>query len=144
MGPDEFKDRLDDGKIVAAIKAAEAGTSGEIRVFVTRHCPGDPLAEARRQFELLGMSRTPLRNAVLLFFAPAVQRFAIVGDEGIHFRCGQAFWDRVAQSMESLLKAGDFTGAVVAGVAESGREMARHFPKTPLDRNDLPDAVIRD
>ncbi len=144
MRPEEFKEQLENDKIVAAIAAAEAATSGEIRVFVTRHATKDSLAEAKRQFDLLGMTRTPLRNAVLLYFAPRTRSFAIVGDEGIHRRCGQIFWDRVAAAMSALLKAGDVTGAVLAGVREAGIELARHFPKNPADRNDLPDAVIRD
>ena len=144
MLPDEFKERIEDEKILAAIAAAEAGTSGEIRVFITRHSPQDPLPDARRQFEALGMTKTPLRNGVLLYFAPRSRRFAIVGDEGIHLRCGQAFWDRVAEAMTVLLKAGDPEGAIIAGIREAGVELTRHFPKNPADRNDLPDSVVRD
>ncbi len=144
MRPEEFIEKLEDDRIVAAISAAEAGTSGEIRVFVTRHSPTEPLTEARRQFEQLGMARTPLRNAVLLYFAPRTRKFAIIGDEGIHLRCGQAFWDKVGEEMTVHLKSGDFTGAILAGIQQAGRELTRHFPKNPLDRNDLPDSVIRD
>jgi uncharacterized membrane protein len=144
MRPEEFVDRLEDEKIVAAIQAAEEKTSGELRVLITRHAPANPLAEARRQFEQLGMTRTPLRNAVLLFIAPRAQTFAIVGDEGIHLRCGQAFWDDVTAAMTERMKAGDFTGALVAGIQRAGAELARHFPKNPLDRNDLPDSIVRD
>lgn len=144
MRPEKFIEQLEDSRIVAAIVEAEAGTSGEIRVFVTRHSPDDPLAEARRQFEKLGMTRTPLRNAVLLYFAPRNQTFAIIGDEAIHLRCGQTFWERVRTQMTVHLKSGDFTAGVVAGIQAAGLELSRHFPRDPRDRNDLPDSVIRD
>ncbi len=144
MHPNDFKERLEDETIVAAIREAEARTSGEIRVFVTRHSPRDPMAEARRQFFKLRMHQTPERNGVLLYFAPRSRRFAIVGDDGIHQRCGQEFWDRTAVAMSGLLKANEWTGAIVAGIREAGVELARHFPKPSGDLNDLPDSVVRD
>ncbi len=144
MRPEKFIEQLEDQRIVAAIQLAEAATSGEIRVFVTRHSPVDPLAEALRQFSKLGMTRTPQRNAVLLYLVPLSRTFAIVGDEGIHQRCGQDFWDRVREEMSRRFKVGDFTGGVIAGIQSAGTELARHFPKVAGDQNDLPDSVVRD
>jgi uncharacterized membrane protein len=144
MRPSKFHDHLDDNRVVQAIVDAEKKTSGEIRVFVTRHRCDDAVAAARREFGKLGMTKTPHRNAVLLYFAPRSQKFAIVGDEGIHERCGEVFWQDVAQAMESLLRSGKFTEAVTAGIARAGTELAQHFPQTSRDQDDLPNAVVRD
>jgi len=144
MKTHEFEGALDEARITDAIRAAESGTSGEIRIFVSSTGPSDVLAAARREFDRLEMARTPLRNGVLLYFAPRIRKFAVVGDEGIHFRCGERFWTAVAGDMEALLKSGRFQDAVLAGVARTGAELARHFPKHPGDRNDLPDAIVRD
>lgn len=143
MNAKTFQRQIDDQELQAAIREAERGTSGEIRVFISRWASADPLADARREFERLGMTRTPLRNAVLLFFAPESQRFAIVGDEAIHLRCGEPFWQAVAGEMEQLLKQGDTSGAIIAGVRRAGAELTIHFPRHPGDRNDLPNAVVR-
>lgn len=143
MKSQEFHDRLDDARITEAIREAESGTSGEIRVFVADGSPADPIQAAQREFDRLGMNRTPLRNGVLLYFAPRSRRFAVIGDEGIHFRCGTPFWESVARDMESHLRAGCFQEAVLAGVRSAGAELTRHFPKHPGDRNDLPDGVVR-
>jgi len=139
----EFEKQLDDNAVTAAIREAEAGTSGEIRVFIASGEPAEVLAAAQREFDRLGMNRTPLRNGVLLYFAPEIQRFAVIGDEGIHFRCGPGFWEAVARDMETQLKAGRFQDAVIAGIRSAGVELCRHFPKHPGDRNDLPDGIVR-
>ena len=143
MNAKTFQRQIDDQELQAAIREAERGTSGEIRVFISRLASTDPLADARREFERLGMTRTPLRNAVLLFFAPESQRFAIVGDEAIHLRCGEAFWQSVAGEMEQLLKQGDTSGAIIAGIRRAGAELTTHFPRHHGDRNDLPNKVVR-
>lgn len=143
MKTKSFQQQVDDAQISAAIQTAERGTSGEIRVFISRHPSSDPLAEARREFHRLGMAQTPLRNGVLLFFAPESQRFAIIGDEGIHLRCGEAFWPAVASEMETLLQQGRIGEAILAGIRRAGAELALHFPRHANDRNDLPDAVER-
>ena len=123
-----FQQAFDDRQIAEAIRVAERGTSGEIRVFVSRFSSSDPVADAQREFERLGMARTPLRNGVLLFFSPESQRFAIIGDEGIHLRCGAEFWKAVAGEMESLLRQGKMGDAILAGIRRAGAEMSAHFP----------------
>jgi uncharacterized membrane protein len=144
MKPAHFKDQLDDKRVVAAIAAAEARCSGEVRVFITRNHPTDVLGAAQSAFDRLGMRATAERNGVLIYVAPRIRQFAIIGDSGIHERCGQPFWDHVAAEMTAHLRAGRFTDAVVAGVEQAGKELARHFPHRPDDRNELPDTVVRD
>jgi uncharacterized membrane protein len=147
MQHNEFIDKLDDGRIVEAISAAEAKSSGEIRVFVSRQRPGtenETIELAKKAFERLGMTRTRQRNGVLLFFAPMAQRFAVIGDVGIHEKCAVTFWQEIAQTMSLLLKQGDFTSAVLAGVRETGQLLAQNFPGGSDDRNELPNTVERD
>lgn len=143
MNATTFRKKFDDQELQAAIREAEQGTSGEIRVFISRFPSADPLADGQKEFARLGMARTPLRNAVLLFFAPESQRFAIIGDEAIHLRCGEAFWQAVAGEMESILRQGDINGAILAGIRRTGVELAHHFPRHSGDRNDLPNTVVR-
>jgi uncharacterized membrane protein len=83
---------------------------------------------------------------VLLFVAPVSQRFAVVGDEGIHARCGPDFWKDVAAAVETDFRAGRFTDGIVKGVARVGDALATHFPRTDgaTDRNELADEVTED
>lgn len=141
-----FVRSLDEGRIVRAIRAAEARTSGEIRVFVTRRNPrgGDTAAEARREFERLKMSETRERNGILFYVAPRGRKLAVVGDENVHAHCGQEFWDAAARSVEAAFRGGDFTGGLVAGIEMAGDLLAKYFPRSADDRDELPDTVAGD
>ena len=136
-----FFSQLDHDRIVAAIAAAESRSSGEIRVHVTQRQPDDLEARARRRFELLGMANTAERNGVLFYIAPGPRRFQILGDLGIHEKCGDDFWKEVAAEMEESFRRGDFTEGIVLGVEKVGNVLAAHFPRSTQDRNELPDAI---
>lgn len=146
MRTDAFLGRLEHDRIVAAIRDAEGRSSGEIRVHVAAGEVDDVEAAARRQFESLGMTATALRNGILIYVAPRSQRFAILGDTGIHERCGPAFWKEMAAVMEADFREGRFTDGLVKGVARAGEALGEHFPRTPgaADVNELPDQVTED
>lgn len=143
-----FLGALDHAQIVAAIGAAERGTTGQIRVYVSRKQPADALILARTRFAELGMTKTHARNAVLLLLAPRVRRLAVVGDTEIDARCGGAeFWQGLVDRMRERLKRGEHTEGIVAAVGEIGEVLAVHFPAAPgggEGENELPDEVIED
>jgi uncharacterized membrane protein len=136
-----FFSKLDSDRIVAAIAEAERKSSGEIRVHVTRRKPEDLEERAKKRFELLGMTRTAERNGVLFYIAPAARRFQILGDTGIHERCGEDFWKEVAADMEESFRRGEFTEGIVRGVTKVGDVLARHFPRSEADRDELPNVI---
>jgi uncharacterized membrane protein len=142
----EFLRQLDDAAVVQAIQQAETRTSGEIRVFVTtRHVhTEDIIGRAARRFEKLGMSGTQERNAVLLYFAPRSQQFAIIGDKAVHEKFGADHWQEIASMMADKLRAGRYTEAIVGGISMASDLLARHFPRQTDDRNELPDEIDRD
>lgn len=146
MKTKKFVDALDDERIVAAIREAEGRTRAEIRVHVTARPVEDAKRSAAAAFEKLGMTATAERNGVLIFLAPASRSFAVLGDSGIHERCGDEFWSRVASAMSADFREGLFSDGLVAGIAAVGSELARHFPRRQGDgdRNELPDTVSRD
>jgi uncharacterized membrane protein len=139
-----FFSMLDSDRIVGAIADAEKKSSGEIRVHVTRRKPSNLEERARRRFELLGMTRTAERNGVLIYIAPKLRRFQILGDSGIHEKCGDDFWKETAAAMEERFRRGDFTEGVVHGISKIGEVLAAHFPRRSDDRNQLPDEVTED
>jgi uncharacterized membrane protein len=166
MQANNFLGALDHERIVKAIQDAEARSRGEVRVHVSRQAVAEvqpnttpvaavqpntpPVAAvqtaAARQFEALGMARTAERNGVLLFVAPVSQTFAVIGDEGIHARCGPDFWKDVAAAMETDFRAGRYTDGIVKGVARVGEALATHFPRQEgtTDTNELSDEVTED
>ena len=134
--------------IARAVAAAEASTSGEVRVAVRfrrtlretfRKEGVDKLA--LKEFRHLKLEQTRDRTGVLLFVLLSRRRFRILGDSGIHARIGQETWNRIAARI-SHQAAGEGLGvALAAGVAEIGQRLAEHFPRPHDDTNELPDEV---
>ena len=146
MQTKSFLGALDHERIVKAIQDAEVRSRGEVRVHVSKQAVQDVETAAARQFEALGMTRTAERNGVLLFVAPVSQTFAVIGDEGIHARCGPDFWKDVAAAMETDFRAGHYSDGIVKGVARVGEALATHFPREEgtADTNELSDEVTED
>jgi uncharacterized membrane protein len=142
MKPKHFIARLDRQQIEQAIQRAERLTSGEIRVVIHRQPADDAVVVARAEFVRLGMPKTRHRNAVLLFVAPTSQSFAIIGDEGVHAKCGDAFWSEVAAAMQKNFRDGHHTAAIIEGINRAGVLLAEHFPPEPGAANELPNQVI--
>ena len=142
MKPRHFVEAIDQGKIVVAIREAEAHTSGQIRVFVSHHKTHNALWSARQSFAKLKMNQTALHNAVLIFVAPVSHQFAVVGDTAVHAKCGEEFWDTVIVAMQPGMKQGDFTGALIHGIEKVGSILAAHFPPDTERKDDLSDAVF--
>lgn len=139
-----FLSRVDHQRVADAIARAETNTSGQIRVHVTHRKPDDLEARAQRRFELLGMTRTKFRNGVLIYIAPKARRFRILGDIGVHEKCGDAFWTETSAAMEAHFRKGEFTQGIVAGIERTGAALQTHFPKEAGAANELPDEVTED
>src|SRR5262245_49776341 len=134
---------LDEELIVAAIRAAELRTSAEFRVFISDIEADDPVQTAREEFLRLGMDTTRDRNAVLIFVAPKSQNFAIVGDIGVHARCGEQFWRQAAERIQVHFLSDRFTDGIVEGITKVADALAEYFPPCAGDRNELSDTVVR-
>jgi uncharacterized membrane protein len=143
MRTKEFLSKLEHDQIVQAIRDAEAKTSGEIRVFVQRgKLDGDPLPAAHRRFHRLGMHKTSERNAVLIFVAPRAHKFAIIGDEEIHRKCGEELWQRLVNQMREHFRNEKFSEAISDAIREIGDALAAHFPRRSTSTGALPDEVV--
>lgn len=143
MRTKEFLSRLDHQRISEAIAAAEGQTSGEIRVYIQRgEVEGDALPLAEKKFQEMGMTRTAERNGVLILVAPRAQKFAVIGDEGIHQKCGSEFWQLLVSTMQGHFRREAFTDGLVEAIKSAGDLLAAHFPRKDSDRNELSDDVL--
>ena len=133
---------IDSDRIKAAIQKAERRTSGEICVSVSRLFWGNIEKAADKAFGRLGMTQTKHRNGVLFFVVPSRRRFVVLGDEGIHTKVGQEFWQRIANRVSEHFRDGDFTTGLLKGIEEVGEQLAAHFPyDSTADVDELTDDV---
>jgi uncharacterized membrane protein len=66
----------------------------------------------------------------------------IVADRGIHGKCGPDAWEDVCRGMEQQFRAGRFEAGALAGVRAVGAHLARHFPASGVQANELPDRPV--
>ena len=129
MHPRKFSKHIQHEHIAEAIRKAEAKTSGEIRVSIVPEHVVNPVATAHAEFLRLGMDRSPERNGVLIFLAPRSHKFAVIGDEGVHAKCGDEFWRKLADAMSGYFYKAEFTPGIIHGVQVAGNLLAEHFPR---------------
>ncbi len=128
MDHQRFLSSIDRERIRNAIEHAEAGTTGKIHLFISETEDHDPLEQAKSRFLELRLDQTEHRNAVLIYIAPRTNRFAVVGDVGIHERCGDLFWQRLTDAMSSFLREEQVNDAMVLAIKKCGRLLREHFP----------------
>lgn len=127
--------------LVEAIREAEHSTSGEIRIHIDTNKEGNPAERAWEVFQILEMHKTKERNAVLFHINFELKYLTIIGDEGIHHKVKQEFWDRLHDKTTALFAKGIYTKALENAVREAGIELKRHFPTYENKINELSDDV---
>ncbi|CAL1520500.1 TPM domain-containing protein [Chitinophaga sp. MM2321] len=139
----EIFSEAEKNRLVQAIRIAERLTSGEIRLFVENHCSYvDPLDRAKEAFLSLGMERTKQRNGVLVYVALKDHQFAILGDQGIHDKVGDDFWQDEAALLRSHFQSNRIIDGIEACIKEIGESLRTHFPHETGDNNELSDDIV--
>ena len=137
-----FLKALDAPAVETAIRRAEAGTTGELRVSIAGYFRGQPRRLAERAFQRLGMDATRHRNGVLIFIAPARRQVVVLGDAGIHGHVGDEFWQQIATDLSAAARSGQVNEGLLRAIARIGDELARHFPAgSSPNPNELPDTI---
>lgn len=142
MGAGNSKEHIQTQLIVEAIQHAEALTSGEIRVHLCKSPDvTDGVLAAKEAFQALGMHRTQERNGIIFYLNRRKHLFAFFGDEGIHQKVGQSFWDHLRDTTQEAIRSQSLTDAVVSAVLELGKVLGEHFPRKQGDQNELSNEV---
>lgn len=131
-------------QIVAAVQNAERMTSGEVRVFVENRCSYmDAIDRAKEIFAELKMNETHDRNAVLVYVALKDKQLAILGDEGIHSKLGNDYWNTEVKKMISNFNRENYAEGIKEVVTDIGEALTQLFPyNNNTDKNELPDDII--
>lgn len=140
----EFFSEEEKAQLVSAIQQAEQRTSGEIRIYVESRCRFmDSVDRAKEIFLQLKMAQTQERNATLIYIAFEDHQLAILGDEGIHQKVGQAYWEKEVIKMISEFKSEHIVEGICQVVYDIGEALQQHFPyDRSTDKNELPDDIV--
>ena len=119
-------------------------TSGEVRVFVESKCSYvDAIDRAAELFFKLQMQKTDDRNAVLVYVAMKDRQLAVFGDEGIHKRVGDEYWNTEVKKMISNFNRENYAKGISEVVKDIGVALTQHFPyNNASDKNELPDDIV--
>lgn len=139
--PDKFFTPAEQAQIGAAIELAEKATSAELKLIVLRHCWLDIKQKAADLFKKHGLDKTRRRNAVLVLLVTTNREFLIYGDEGIHQKVGQSFWDDVKDIMAEHFRRDEFGTGLSAGIERIGEKLRTYFPYQADDQNELSDEI---
>lgn len=131
-------------QLVDAIQKAEQRTSGEVRLFIESKCRFmDPMDRAKEIFLQLGMDKTQLRNATLIYLAVDDHQVAVLGDEGIHQKVGAQYWKNEVEKMLQQFRAEKLVDGICLAISDLGEALYHHFPyNKDTDKNELPDEII--
>jgi hypothetical protein len=89
------------------------------------------------------MNDTKERNAVLIYLAIKHREVALFGDEGIHLRVGQAFWEEEVRKMVLIFSNQEISKGITQCIATIGSVLSKEFPFDGLtDKNELPDEIV--
>ena len=130
--------------IVLAIEKAELRTSGEVRIFIESHCSYvDPVKRAQEVFQELKMYQTESRNGVLIYIAMKDKQLAVFGDEGIHAKVGNAFWNVEVHKMLTNFNKSNYTTGIVEIIHSIGEALVANFPfNKQNDKNELSNDIV--
>jgi uncharacterized membrane protein len=131
-------------QIAEAIRRAEQRTSGEVRIYLENRCRYvDPLDRAQQIFAQLKMSETAERNATLIYVAVKDKQAAILGDEGIHQKVGQKYWEDEVGKMLLYFRKQHLAEGLIQIVTDIGEVLHYYFPyDRETDKNELPDDIV--
>jgi uncharacterized membrane protein len=135
--------------IERAVKASERRHRGEIRFAIEAGLAPAQLrlgtrARARQVFAELGVWDTEENSGVLVYVELVDRKIEIVADRGIAHRVSQSEWDAVCRAMEHAFRQNQYEAGALAAIGTITEILARHFPPTGANPNELPDkpAVI--
>ena len=129
-------------RVVAAIKAAEVGHRGEIRVHVETRYTGDgPSARARQLFDALDMNRTTDGTGVLLYVATHDRKAAVWAGPGVYGGADPGFWASAVDAVANGWRDGDPASGLCAAIAQIGALLVEAAAGRDTAGDELPNSV---
>ncbi len=139
--PENFFTEEEKSRLVQAIEQAERLTSGEIRVHLAHRSRGTPIDEAKSVFEKLKMTRTKERNGILFYLSLQDRQFVILGDQGIHQKVNENFWQEIRDEVIRHFTHEKFIEGLISGIHRCGEKLALYFARKSDDQEELSNEI---
>ncbi|MGX9984863.1 TPM domain-containing protein [Soonwooa purpurea] len=127
--------------LVDAIQQAESMTSGEIRVHIDSTTIDNNAKVAWQVFKSLNMDQTKERNAVLFHINFEQKYLTIIGDEGIHKKVHQDFWDQLHDEITTAFASSKYHKGIHDAILKTGQELKKYFPTSENNTNELSNEI---
>ncbi len=127
--------------LVEAIQTAEDHSTGEIRIHIDSNTEGRNAEIAFEVFRRLCKDQTAEKNAVLFHVNFEQQYLTIIGDEGIHAKVSQTFWDRMHDRLTQEFSKQNYHEGLRNAVLQTGLELKKYFPISGENPNELPNEI---
>jgi len=132
-----------------AIAESEKAHSGEIRFAAEAGLDLLPLLQgvtprgrAHEIFARLRVWDTEHNSGVLIYVQVVDRKIEIVADRGISAKVDQRQWNEICGRIEQAFRERRFEEGAMEGIREVGVLLARHFPASPLNPDELPDKPV--
>jgi len=132
-----------------AIRESERSHDGELRfavegglkLWLVLH-ERTPRARAIEIFSQLRVWDTEHNSGVLIYVQAVDRHIEIIADRGINAKVEQRQWEAIAGRMQTEFRAQRYEAGVIEGMREITALLARHFPPTGANPDELPDAPV--
>ncbi len=139
--PKKFLSKEALSRVTAKIAGAEKLTSAEIKLVIVRHCWINIWKKAQKTLKKYSLDKTQDRNCVLILLVTTNRQFLIYGDQGIHEKVGQDFWDDVKTHMIEKFKKDQFGSGLCTGIHLIGKSLSAIYPNKEVEANEISDNV---
>lgn len=91
-----------------------------------------------------GLHHTEAETGILIFASMLEHRVVVLADRGINDKVESGTWDEVVRILTEALRSGHACEGFCRAIERCGEILARHFPRTGDDRNELSNKLVTD
>jgi putative membrane protein len=96
---------------------------------------------AMEQFASRGLASKKNQSGILIFVSLTEHYARIIAGDDIAARVPQAKWQEAVDALIAHTRNGSVADGFISAVEICGSELAKHFPPTDINRNELPDRI---
>ena len=127
--------------LVEAIQTAENHSRGEIKIHIDSTTEGNNAEIAFEVFKTLCKDKTVDKTAVLFHVNFEQHYLTIIGDEGIHKKVHQSFWDKMHDEITTSFSKSKYFEGLKNAILETGVELKKYFPIVGENPNELSNEI---